>query len=198
MRISASRISTAITAAPRRATIPPPRGKARAPIASCCAPPWDSSSRRGAMSSAAAMPRHGRSPPTGAIVILELFNYVAHYGLRRRRAPDGRLEPLGAAHSWNVARRVDNALLFNGGRHAHHHRRPALPWQHLRLAAQTPLLPCGLAGSILIALIPPLWRRIMDPKVDYWMASPAPVSGRPDLRRGRRQDQRFRYHANRS
>jgi alkane 1-monooxygenase len=107
-----------------------------------------------------------------AIVILELFNYVAHYGLLRRRAPDGRLEPLGAAHSWNVARRVDNALLFNGGRHTHHHRRPALPWQHLRLAAQTPLLPCGLAGSILIALIPPLWRRIMDPKVDYWMASP--------------------------
>jgi alkane 1-monooxygenase len=107
-----------------------------------------------------------------AIVILELFNYVAHYGLTRRRAPDGRLEPLGTAHSWNVARRVDNAVLFNGGRHTHHHRKPALHWQHLRLAAKTPLLPFGLAGSILVALIPPLWRRIMDPKVDYWMASP--------------------------
>jgi len=107
-----------------------------------------------------------------AIVILELFNYVAHYGLVRRRAPDGRLEPLGTAHSWNVARRIDNALLFNGGRHTHHHRKPALPWQHLRLAAKTPLLPFGLAGSILVALIPPLWRRIMDPRVDYWMASP--------------------------
>jgi len=107
-----------------------------------------------------------------AIVILELFNYVAHYGLLRRRAPDGRLEPLGAAHSWNVARRIDNALLFNGGRHTDHHRRPALAWQHLRLAAQTPLLPFGLAGSIVLALIPPLWRRIMDPKVDQWMASP--------------------------
>lgn len=107
-----------------------------------------------------------------AIVILELFNYVAHYGLMRRRAPDGRLEPLGIVHSWNVARRIDNALLLNGGRHAHHHRRPALHWQHLRLAGRTPLLPCGLAGSILIALIPPLWRRIMDPKVAYWMAAP--------------------------
>jgi alkane 1-monooxygenase len=107
-----------------------------------------------------------------AIVILELFNYVAHYGLVRRRRADGRLEPLGAAHSWNVARRIDNALLFNGGRHTHHHRKPALEWQHLRLAAETPLLPFGLAGSILVALIPPLWRRIMDPRVDYWMASP--------------------------
>ena len=49
---------------------------------------------------------------------------------------------------------------------------PALPWQHLRRAAKTPLLPFGLAGSILLALIPPLWRRIMDPKVAYWMAPP--------------------------
>ena len=114
-----------------------------------------------------------------AIVILELFNYVAHYGLMRRRAPDGRLEPLGTAHSWNVVRRVDNALLFNGGRHTHHHRRPALHWQHLRLSAKTPLLPCGLAGSILLALIPPLWRRIMDPKVDYWMASPLAGTAAP-------------------
>ena len=107
-----------------------------------------------------------------AIVILELFNYVAHYGLVRRRSADGRLEPLGAAHSWNVVHRIDNALLFNGGRHTHHHRKPALEWQHLRLAARAPLLPFGLAGSILVALIPPLWRRIMDPKVDYWMAAP--------------------------
>jgi alkane 1-monooxygenase len=115
-----------------------------------------------------------------AIVILELFNYVAHYGLMRRHAPDGRLEPLGIAHSWNVARRIDNALLFNGGRHTHHHRRPALHWQHLRLAAKTPLLPCGLAGSILLALIPPLWRRIMDPKVAYWMASPLAGTAAPE------------------
>jgi alkane 1-monooxygenase len=114
-----------------------------------------------------------------AIAILELFNYVAHYGLVRQRAADGRIEPLGTKHSWNVACRVDNALLFNGGRHTHHHREPALHWHRLRLAAKTPLLPFGLAGSILIALIPPLWRRIMDPKVDYWMASPAPGKRSP-------------------
>jgi alkane 1-monooxygenase len=112
-----------------------------------------------------------------AIFILELFNYVAHYGLVRRRSADGRLEPLGPAHSWNVAHRIDNSLLFNGGRHTHHHRTPALEWQHLRLAGRMPTLPVGLAGSVLLALIPPLWRRIMDPRVDDWMAaSPASVA----------------------
>ena len=111
-----------------------------------------------------------------AIFILELFNYVAHYGLVRRRSPEGRLEPLGPAHSWNVAHRIDNSLLFNGGRHTHHHRTPALEWQHLRLAGRVPRLPVGLAGSVLLALIPPLWRRIMDRKVDDWMASSAGVA----------------------
>jgi alkane 1-monooxygenase len=119
-----------------------------------------------------------------AVFILELFNYVAHYGLVRRTSPEGRLEPLGSWHSWNVVHRVDNSLLFNSGRHAHHHRAPALPCQRLRAVEHTPQLPFGFAGSILLALIPPLWRRIMDPKVDYWMAAssigaPWPVTAAP-------------------
>jgi alkane 1-monooxygenase len=108
-----------------------------------------------------------------AIFILELFNYIAHYGLVRRTRSDGRLEPFSRQHSWNARPRFNNWALFNGGHHAHHHRQPTAPYQSLRLDPAAPELPFGFAGSILLALFPPLWRKIMDPRVDRWQASPA-------------------------
>ncbi len=110
-----------------------------------------------------------------AIFILELFNYIAHYGLLRRMRADGRLEPFGRQHSWNARPRFNNWALFNGGHHADHHRQPTAPYQDLRLDPAAPELPFGFAGSILLALFPPLWRRTMDPKVERWQAqSPVP------------------------
>jgi alkane 1-monooxygenase len=101
-----------------------------------------------------------------AIVLLELFNYIAHYGLARRIGPDGRLERLGPRHSWNVSRRMNNAALFNMGRHSDHHRRPARAYPALEKVEGAPELPAGYAGAILMALVPPLWRRVMDPRLD--------------------------------
>ena len=95
------------------------------------------------------------------ILVLELFNYIAHYGLVRR-AGDGRREPFSAAHSWNSSNVLANALIFNMGRHAHHHARPFAPYQTLQQDSQAPELPWGYAGSILLALVPPLWHRVMD------------------------------------
>jgi alkane 1-monooxygenase len=100
-----------------------------------------------------------------AVFVLELFNYVAHYGLVRQVSADGRLEAFAPHHSWNVAHRLDNSLLLNGGRHADHHRAPATPYQQLRPVENAPILPFGFAGSILLALVPPLWRRVMDPRI---------------------------------
>jgi alkane 1-monooxygenase len=105
-----------------------------------------------------------------AIFILELFNYIAHYGLLRRPRPDGRLEPFGRQHSWNARPRFNNWALFNGGHHADHHQQPTAPYQYLQLDPAAPELPFGFAGSILLALFPPLWRKIMDPKVERWQA----------------------------
>jgi alkane 1-monooxygenase len=105
-----------------------------------------------------------------AVVLLELFNYIAHYGLTRRRRADMRLEPLGSLHSWNSSRRMNNWSLFNMGRHSDHHRRPMQPYQRLEAEPAAPELPTGYAGAILLSLIPPLWRRVMDPRVDYWMS----------------------------
>jgi len=107
-----------------------------------------------------------------AIVLLELFNYIAHYGLQRRRRPDGQIERLGPQHSWNSARRMNNCALFNMGRHADHHRFSARPYHRLETVEGGAELPSGYAAAILLALIPPLWRRVMDPRVDRAMSAP--------------------------
>ncbi|WP_414692571.1 alkane 1-monooxygenase [Phenylobacterium sp.] len=99
-----------------------------------------------------------------AVALLESFNYVAHYGLTRRLAASGRPEPLGPQHSWNSARRMNNAALFNMGRHSDHHRLTQRPYQALEPLPGAAELPAGYAGALLTALIPPLWRRMMDPR----------------------------------
>jgi alkane 1-monooxygenase len=103
-----------------------------------------------------------------SIIMLELFNYVAHYGLTRRRLPSGALERIAPRHSWNVSRRMNNWSLFNMGRHADHHRSGSRPYQRLEHVEDAPELPCGYAGAMFLALSPPLWRRVMDGRVAAW------------------------------
>lgn len=100
-----------------------------------------------------------------AVVLLETFNYVAHYGLSRRIGPDGRPERLGPQHSWNSRKRMNNAALLNMGRHSDHHRRAARSFEQLETVAGSTELSSGYATAMLTALVPPLWRRIMDPRV---------------------------------
>jgi alkane 1-monooxygenase len=100
-----------------------------------------------------------------AIVLLELFNYVAHYGLERRVIPGRGREPFGPQHCWSVSRRMTNAALFNMGRHASHHRFSARPYQTLEETPSSPELPGGYAGAILLAMVPPLWRRVINPRL---------------------------------
>jgi len=99
-----------------------------------------------------------------AVALLETFNYVAHYGLRRMVGADGRLERIGARHSWNTGKRMSNAALFNMGRHGDHHRRMARSYERLEPLAREAKLPSGYAAALLTALVPPLWRRVMDPR----------------------------------
>lgn len=100
-----------------------------------------------------------------AIVVLELFNYIAHYGMVRDVGDAGQKGPISDALSWNSSSELANWLIFNMGRHSDHHRRPAASYQDLVAVSGSPELPCGYAGSILLALVPPLWRRVMDPHV---------------------------------
>lgn len=103
-----------------------------------------------------------------AVLLLETINYVEHYGLRRRRLPDGRYERVQPHHSWNASQRLTNWFLFNLQRHSDHHYLASRPYWALRHHDDVPQLPFGYATALLVALVPPLWRRIMDPRVDRW------------------------------
>lgn len=105
-----------------------------------------------------------------AAVLLELVNYVEHYGLTRRRAADGRFERVGVEHSWNSSQRLSNWVTFNLQRHSHHHVQVTRRYQELEHAPGAPQLPTGYAGMIMLALVPPLWRRVMDPRLARWQA----------------------------
>jgi alkane 1-monooxygenase len=98
-----------------------------------------------------------------AIVVLELFNYIAHYGLVRQ-VRGATLEALGPYHSWNSSG-VGNLLIFNMGHHSNHHSAPESAFDRLGPAARARELPAGYAGAILLALVPPLWRAVMDRRI---------------------------------
>jgi alkane 1-monooxygenase len=101
--------------------------------------------------------------------LLEAVNYLEHYGMLRQRvgSPSGRAryERVDPRHSWNSNNLTTNVLLYHLQRHSDHHAHPTRRYQALLDHDQAPVLPTGYAGMILLALVPPLWSRIVDPRV---------------------------------
>lgn len=100
-----------------------------------------------------------------AIGLLELVNYVEHYGLLRRKGPDGAYERCQPEHSWNSNCVVSNLLLFHLQRHSDHHAHPVRPYQVLRHFDSSPQLPTGYAGMVMLACFPRWWFAVMNPLV---------------------------------
>jgi alkane 1-monooxygenase len=92
-------------------------------------------------------------------------NYVEHYGLLRHRGSDGRYEAPQPHHSWNTNHLVTNLVLFHLQRHSDHHAYPSRRYQSLRHFPDLPQLPSGYYGMYLLAWMPPLWFRVMDPRL---------------------------------
>ena len=92
-------------------------------------------------------------------------NYIEHYGLLRAKGPDGRYERCQPQHSWNANHLASNLVTFHLERHSDHHAWPARHYQSLRNFDDVPQLPSGYFGMFLLSYLPPLWRRVMDPKV---------------------------------
>lgn len=99
---------------------------------------------------------------------LEVVNYIEHYGLHRRKQADGRYERVTPEHSWNSDYFLTNMFLFQLQRHSDHHAYPRRRYQMLRHFDQSPQLPAGYASMVVLALIPPLWRRVMNPRVEAY------------------------------
>ena len=97
--------------------------------------------------------------------LLETVNYLEHYGLRRQKLPTGRYERVRPCHSWNSNSVIANVCLFHLQRHADHHTNPLRRYQVLRHVDEAPQLPSGYGAMLLLAMLPPLWRRVMDPRV---------------------------------
>lgn len=112
---------------------------------------------------------------------LLLSDYVQHYGLQRRETTPGKVEPVGPQHSWNAPHSFTSALMLNAPRHSDHHAHPTRPYPGLEIDRQTmPILPYSLPTMAVIALIPPVWRRIMDPRARKW----AKANHRPEAAHG--------------
>ncbi len=105
-----------------------------------------------------------------AIWQLELVNYVEHYGLTRKHLGGGKYEHVKPHHSWNASHRVSNWLLINLQRHSDHHYKPDRRFpllQHYDVS-EAPQLPQGYPVMTALAMIPPLWRWRMNPRVRHW------------------------------
>jgi alkane 1-monooxygenase len=98
-----------------------------------------------------------------AASLLEVINFIEHYGLRRQRLENGRYEPPGVQHSWNADHWLSNAVLINLQRHSDHHVHPTRPFTRLQSVPEAPLLPMSYSTLSLVAYVPPLWRRIIHP-----------------------------------
>jgi alkane 1-monooxygenase len=100
--------------------------------------------------------------------LLEVVNYMEHYGMLRQKAGVGerkRYERVDPSHSWNSNNIATNVLLYHLQRHSDHHANPTRRYQALRDFEESPVLPTGYAGMIVLAIVPAVWRRVMDPRV---------------------------------
>ncbi|MEP4199044.1 MAG: alkane 1-monooxygenase [Aliishimia sp.] len=104
-----------------------------------------------------------------AQVQLYLSDYVQHYGLERRILDSGKPEKMGPEHSWNAPHWYSSAMMLNAPLHSDHHLNPARPFPELRLTrGEMPILPHSLPVMAVLALIPPLWCRLMDKRATRW------------------------------
>ena len=103
-----------------------------------------------------------------AFTLLEVINYIEHYGLHRRKMSNGKYERVTPEHSWNSNFFLTNMFLFQLQRHSDHHAYAARRYQVLRHYDQSPQLPFGYATMFSIALVPPLWKAIMNPRVEAY------------------------------
>lgn len=105
-----------------------------------------------------------------AVWQLELVNYIEHYGLTRKHLGEGKYEHVKPQHSWNAAHKASNWLLINLQRHSDHHYKPdrRFPLLQNYTESDAPQLPHGYPLMTMAAMVPPLWRRVMNPRVRRW------------------------------
>lgn len=98
-------------------------------------------------------------------LLLETVNYIEHYGLTRDKVSEFRYEDATPEHSWNSDHQIGRSLLFELSRHSDHHYQPAKRYQTLQRWENSPQMPTGYPGMMLLSLVPPLWFAVMNKRV---------------------------------
>jgi alkane 1-monooxygenase len=99
------------------------------------------------------------------ILLLETVNYIEHYGLQRKRIAEGRYERAMPAHSWNSDHVVGRLMLFELSRHSDHHYLASRKYQILKHHDDSPQMPTGYPGMMILSLFPPAWFGVMNKRV---------------------------------
>jgi alkane 1-monooxygenase len=103
---------------------------------------------------------------TIGILLLETVNYIEHYGLYRQQRENGTFETVKRKHSWNSNHLIGRAVLFELSRHSDHHFKADRPYQLLETNDDSPVMPTGYPGMMLLTFIPPLFFKVMNKRVD--------------------------------
>jgi len=99
------------------------------------------------------------------ILQLETVNYIEHYGLLRKKNKLGRYEKVRHHHSWNSDHIIGKLMLFNLSRHSDHHYNGSKQYQILKSLPESPQMPTGYPGMMVLSLVPPLWFKYMNGKI---------------------------------
>ena len=99
------------------------------------------------------------------ITLLETVNYIEHYGLQRNQISEGKYERAMPEHSWNSNHILGRLMLFELSRHSDHHYLASKKYQVLQHHNKAPQLPTGYPGSMMLALVPPVWFYVMNKKI---------------------------------
>ena len=100
--------------------------------------------------------------------LLEVVNYIEHYGIVRNEIGNGRFERVNPLHSWNSNYLITNFYLFQLQRHSDHHANASRRYQVLRHFDESPQMPQGYPAMMMMAMIPPLWFKVMDNRLEKW------------------------------
>ncbi len=100
------------------------------------------------------------------IILLETVNYIEHYGLMRKQRENGTYETVKRWHSWNSNHVIGRVVLFELSRHSDHHFKADRPYQLLESHEQSPTMPTGYPGMMLLSLVPPLFFKVMNRRVE--------------------------------
>jgi alkane 1-monooxygenase len=101
----------------------------------------------------------------GGFILLETVNYIEHYGLIRLKKSSGRYERVSEIHSWNSNHVVGRIVLYELTRHSDHHYKSSKKYQILDCHEESPQMPFGYPTSMVLALVPPLWFKVMNKRI---------------------------------